>query len=463
MPGLEKVVLIVDDDKNVLSAIKRCLRNVNAQIHYFEKPVDALLFASHKRPDVVISDQRMPGMLGTELLEKIKLQYNDLQCILLSAFNDFDEVASAFNEHIIDKYLSKPWNNKELQLLIGEALLSLDQSTSFSECDERGSNFHGMLSEDQSMRRTFERIKKASTANIPIFISGETGTGKELAAKACHAESCRREEVFIAVNCANFSESLMESQLFGHTKGAFTGAIRSQQGLLSAAGNGTLFLDEITCLPLSLQAKLLRVIQEREFCSIGSYKPLKFHAQVISASSTPLREAVTRGEFREDLFYRLDVISIEMPRLKNRGSDILLLSQFFLAKFCESTGKLFTGFSVNAQKVLLDYDWPGNIRQLENLIHSVVVLNEGQVITQGMLAFGLPCENKKIATAQPPIDFVDLKSTIRPLWLIEKKTIESAIATFNGNVPRAAAALEVSPSTLYRKIQHWKTGISHVC
>lgn len=450
-------MVVVDDEENVLSAIKRCLRKIDAKIIYFSSPYKALLFIQTQRPDIVISDQRMPGLLGTELLSKVKELYPHVKNILLSAYNDFEDVANAFNHKTIQKYLSKPWDNKELFYLVEKTLSARKDCVSFSE-GEDFPNFHGMVSKDVSMERTYEFIKKASASNIPIFITGGTGTGKELAAKACHAESCRNNENFIAVNCANFSDSLMESQLFGHTKGAFTGAIGNQQGLLAAAGKGTLFLDEVTCLPLPLQAKLLRVLQEREFCPIGSNKLQQFEAQVITASSIALRDAVKKGEFREDLFYRLDVISIELPRLSMRGKDILLLAEYFLSKFCGSTGKVFQGFSKDAENRLLTYSWPGNIRQLENLIHSMVILNDGIEITDEMIVNGLPLEKEIVIEAEEQIvKTAGNLSEVQPLWIYEKEIIQKTIDIFNGNIPKASVALEVSPSTIYRKIQNWKS------
>ena len=459
MNVLNRTIIIVDDEKHVLSAIRRCLRDIDANIYYFSCPKKALDFARDNKPDVVLSDQRMPLISGVELLGEIKGKYPGVQNILLSAFNDFNEVANAFNNNLIDKYLSKPWDNKELQFLLKKSIFK-DGECHVDMSSSKGNYpaFHGMISNNQKMGRTFDTIKRASTANIPVFITGATGTGKELAARACHLESCRSEEVFVAVNCANFSESLMESQLFGHNKGAFTGAVKSQQGLLAAAGEGTLFLDEITCLPLTLQAKLLRVIQEREFCSIGSNNPQAFQAQVISASSISLRQAVENNDFREDLFYRLDVISIELPKLSERGSDVLILANYFLTRLSISTGKIFTHFSDKAKELMLTYRWPGNIRQLENLLHSLVVLNDGPVVTEEMLRQGIPEDIDKVVSVNlEPVCEINSEEKVLPLWLAEKKTIESAISLYDGNVPRAAAALEVSPSTLYRKIQSWKS------
>ncbi|MEE8059325.1 MAG: sigma-54 dependent transcriptional regulator [Pseudomonadales bacterium] len=464
MMDRRKTVFVVDDEKNMLSTIRRSLRKIDADILYFDCPKELLQYSENHQPDLVISDQRMPIIQGTKLLDKIKSHYPQVNNILLSAYHDFDDVALAFNQKIIQKYLSKPWGSNELFLLVDSMLGRTSELVVSDENSDEFPRFHGMISTDEAMACTFEHIKKASNANIPIFVTGATGTGKELVAKACHAESNRRDKVFIAVNCANFSENLMESQLFGHTKGAFTGAVINQQGLFSATESGTLFLDEITCLPLPLQAKLLRVIQEKRFCPVGSNKEKIFEGRIITASSTPLHEAVQSGDFREDLFYRLNVISIGLPSLIDRGKDVLLLADYFLQKFCNSTGAVFSGFSDRAKILLSTYTWPGNIRQLENLIHSVVILNHGTEVTEHMLKQGLPgtdiagkgaCTTIKSTTMNYP--------KVQPLWLSEKETIENTIDFFHGNIPKAAAALEVSPSTLYRKVQSWKTQTNIAC
>ena len=312
------------------------------------------------------------------------------------------------------------------------------------------------------MYRLFERITKSARANIPIFISGETGTGKELVARACHAESPRKSQPFIAVNCANFNEHLIESQLFGHKKGAFTGATAEHHGLFAACQQGTLFLDEVTTLPLPMQAKLLRVIQEREFSPVGSHQTYPFAAQLLTASSTTLAEAVERGQFREDLYYRLNVIPITLPLLRDRGEDVVVMAEHFLQVFARLEQKSFQGFNGSAKLFLRQYHWPGNVRQLENLIHNIVVMTDHKIIDSGPLQSALegdvsrPKMNASMTEkmVSQPSDASPM-TQVRPLWQVEKSSIEDAISLCGGNVPRAAALLEVSPSTIYRKQKHW--------
>jgi len=467
------VLLLVDDDENILQALKRTLRKVDATIIDFTSPLLALEYCQLNQPDVVISDQHMPEMNGCELLEKIKKHCPQSQRIILSAYQDFNLVSAAFSAGVVDKFICKPWENKELTFIVDKAL-SKPIENHFGELlppKETHSgliNFHGIVAEDEAMHELFTSIKHASTTNAPIFVTGETGTGKELVAKACHLESYHKDQPFIAVNCANFTENLIESQLFGHTKGAFTGAINNQEGLFTVAKEGTLFLDEITTLTKPLQAKLLRVVQEREFTPLGSNKVQQFHAQIISASSNSIGNAVVNGEFREDLYYRLNVITIGLPPLKERGADILHIARYFLKKYSKVENKAFAKFSRDAIQIICSYNWPGNVRQLENIIHGIVILNTGKEITAEMVIKSLSTtvnnfiakqsqvgRSNHIEEYQPSKRAIESSAEIIPLWQVEKDTIESAILYCEGNIPKAAALLEVSPSTIYRKKLSW--------
>ncbi len=469
-------LLLVDDDVNILQALKRALHNIQANVIDFNSPLTALEYCQCNQPDVVISDQHMPGMNGCEFLEHIKQRWPNSQRIILSAHQDFDLVAAAFSSGVVEKYICKPWVNKELKFVIDKAL---SRDTAVTTTPEENNTtplsglikFHGIVAEDAAMHELFESIRHASITNAPIFITGETGTGKELVAKACHSESYHKDQPFIAVNCANFSETLIESQLFGHVKGAFTGAISNQEGLFSAAKEGTLFLDEITTLTKPLQAKLLRVIQEREFSPVGTNNVVKFHAQIISASSNSIGNSVIEGEFREDLYYRLNVITMSLPPLRERGGDLVHIASYFLKKYSKVENKHFKKFSRNAIQIMCAYDWPGNIRQLENVIHGMVILNSGEQITSEMIIKSLSTTVKNYSAIQPmPIKRTYAPSdeqpdakivqptqgiAIKPLWQVEKDAIESAISYCEGNIPKAAAMLEVSPSTIYRKKLGW--------
>ena len=470
----QPIILLVDDEPDLLSAIKRSLHKIAAKIVCCHSPATALAFTEHTQPDLVISDHRMPQMTGSELLAEIAQQWPQTQRVLLSAYNDFDTVANAFNQGVIHRYINKPWDNDELRFIVVKALEAAKSPNLPApeqlkqHLNEKQTHFHGMVAEHSAMLTIFDEIRSAATTNVPVFITGETGTGKELIAKACHAESYRRDATFVAMNCANFNEQLMESQLFGHKKGAFTGATSSQEGLFSVCAAGTLFLDEITTIPAQLQAKLLRVIQEREFSPLGSHTQQPFNAQLITASSTTLREAVNAGEFREDLYYRLNVITISLPPLRERGSDITLIANHFLTRLARQEKKPFKRFSQDAEKLVGEFRWPGNIRQLENVIHSIVAMNTGEEITAAMLLKPIKDDLSQPNIEHPSISNVTFANTtqnngnsnhpqqIVPLWMVEKNAIEQAIDHCDGNIPKAAVMLEINPSTIYRKLQSWK-------
>ena len=456
----QPTVLLVDDEPRVLSSLTRCLARLGINLVDFPCPRQALAYARNNPPDLVISDQRMPGIQGSQLLSEIKALWPGIQTIILSGYSDLESLSEAFNRRVIDRFISKPWNNNELRMIVTAALgeQGVRASPENSREAQVAAEFHGMLSANKGMHQLFKRINKCARANIPIFITGETGTGKELVARACHLESPRKSQPFIAMNCANLTDNLVESQLFGHRKGAFTGATDEQPGLCAAAGQGTLFLDEVTSLTLPLQAKLLRVIQEREFTAVGSYQPQPFSAQLLTASSITLAEAVERGQFREDLFYRLNVIPLRLPSLRDRGEDSVILAESFLQYFGRVENKPHRCFSDDARAFIKQYSWPGNVRQLENLIHSLVFLTDQRVIDKAVLHAALeadPC-NSQIRTRETRPAKTAGKNSVMPLWLMEKNAIESAIASCDGNIPRAAALLEVAPSTIYRKHRQGK-------
>ena len=464
---IKQNLVIVNDDAAVLASLKLDLGALAAHMAGFGSHQDALHYcqesAQKNPPAVVICGLRKQALAGCSLLQDIKQRFPLCHAILLSSGEDS---AANIQQNVkegelayVDSYLAQPWSTDELLRHVKQVLAALPQSFphSLPRADDRA--FHGIITHSQNMFDIFKCIRRLATNNVPIFICGETGTGKELIAKACHHESARREQPFVAVNCANFTESLMESQLFGHKKGAFTGAVNDQPGLFCSAKKGTLFLDEVTTIPINLQSKLLRVIQEREFTPVGSHHAETFHAQIITASSKTLKQAVDDGEFREDLFYRLNIIFIHLPPLRDRGDDITLIAQYYLAKFSAESNKEFKRLSGPEVKQLANYAWPGNIRQLENFIHCLVILNDGPDISEQMMseAFRLIEGGADPRASQKKKNHLHGRErAITPLWLMEKAHIEKAIEACHGNVYRAAALLEISPSTIYRKQQSWK-------
>jgi two-component system repressor protein LuxO len=328
--------------------------------------------------------------------------------------------------------------------------------------DFQRDHYHGFIGSSLPLQALYRIIDSAAPSRATIFITGESGTGKELCAEAIHRQSDRRDGPFVALNCGAIPRDLMESEIFGHVRGAFTGATRDRIGAAQQAHGGTLFLDEIAELDPDLQTKLLRFVQTGCIQRVGSSQLVKVDVRFICATNRDPQQEVAEGRFREDLYYRLHVIPIHLPPLRERPGDIPLLANHFLRKFAAEEGKGFRALTPDAESVFLDYDWPGNIRQLQNVIRNVVVLFNGEQVTREMLPAplnGVPGGGQRIVPgrARTGTARMDGVEAIRPLHVIEREAIERAIQLCDGNIPRAAALLEVSPSTLYRKRQAWES------
>lgn len=473
-------LLIVDDEENMLWSLDRALRNKNYEITCLDNPFDALDLCQKSSFDLILSDQRMPNLEGVELLTKISKLLPKSKRILISAYTDFYDVVEAFNDGIINKFITKPWDNDTLRKLVKEQLKSSEEKqTTISSIDIHPSKskaespaiviFHNILTASSPVIKQIEFIKTVANSNAAFFIHGETGTGKELFAHAIHLESNRSKFPFVAVNCANLSETLLESQLFGHKKGAFTGATKDQEGLFSSAEGGTLFLDEITEIPLDMQAKLLRVIQEKEFTPLGETKPIPFNIQIVSASSTSLSDAVNSGNFRSDLRFRLDIMPITLPPLRERKEDIIPLLEHFLEKEMINQNVLIKDVDSEVLHFLISYSWPGNIRELVNLCIYLVAVAPAYEHNISMAS--LPDTMLKPSTPNAAIQkslqkgFIERRSTANNTatttpaakkvntQLITLDMIQQALTNNNGNKSLAAKELGISRMTLYRKIQ----------
>ncbi len=302
-----------------------------------------------------------------------------------------------------------------------------------------------------AMQDVYEKISKIAPTNAPIFIKGESGTGKEICARMIHDYSDRRDQSFIALNCAAWPKDLVESALFGHTKGAFTGAHETRDGAITKAQHGTLFLDEIGDMPLELQAKLLRFCQDYSYYKIGSDKLHRADIRILYATNKDMKQLVSDGQFREDLYYRLNITDITLPPLRKRPDDILDIARYYLKFYSDECHKNFQDFSDEACKILCSYDWPGNVRELQNLIQKLVIMETGSLITSNMLPQAIHGSPKNTV---PQSKNQTLPSM--PLWKIEKNAIQNALNITNGDVPKAAAMLDVAPSTIYRKLKLWK-------
>lgn len=466
-------ILIVDDDDHVLKSLARLLRSKKYSIDCCSDPHEALMQCSLQKFDLIISDQRMPDMEGTELFAQITQSFPHTRRILISGYSDFASVTDAFNDDIIHKFIIKPWDNEALKLLVAEQLKlkeqgleeSLPKSAPLADDKEiigllegeSAEKFHGIVTTDPTMLQQLSIIQKTANSEAPFFIHGETGTGKELIARAIHLESERAGESFVALNCANLTENLLESQLFGHIKGAFTGADKDQKGLLAEAEGGSLFLDEVTEIPMSLQAKLLRVLQEREFSPVGKTTATKFDVQVISASSTSLEEAVKAGDFREDLRYRLEVIPITLPPLRMRHSDTLTLFDYFLAIQFKRQKRKFQTVAQEVYDCVRQYAWPGNVRELENVCTYIAAISsddQSEVSIDKLPPVLRSADTIKSMEELP----VSAPSIITGAPKLTLESLLEAMETHSGNREAVAKHFGISRMTLWRKVKKLEEG-----
>lgn len=477
-----KSILLVDDEPGIIAAITRVLRSKHNKIYSANNGEQALAVLAEQEIDIIVSDLSMPKMTGNELFTKVAAEYPETIRIMLTAHTDLDLVLEAVNNGRVWGYLQKPWNNDELRILVEQASQmqdvlaerSLLRTTLERYQKKQRPNFEGFIGDSVAMQFVYNAIERASPSNASIFLTGASGTGKEVAAEAIHRLSKRKNAAFIALNCAAIPSELMESEIFGHIKGAFSGAHNNRDGAASMADGGTLFLDEIGEMDISLQAKLLRFIQTGVFQKVGSDKPEKANIRFVAATNRDPLKAIEEQRLREDLYYRLNVISIDLPELKERDNDPVQIAQFFLTRFSEEEEKIFVGFSADAEMLLSQYHWPGNVRQLRNLIHSAVIMSEGPIITSDDLGRQLKLDRTSINSLsvstvrqtgndtqqeEPGRGLAPVSETsmnIEPLADTERKAIERAIRHFDDNVVQAANALAVSPSTLYRKMQSWQ-------
>ncbi len=380
MPGR---VLIVDDDESMCRMIEAFLRTQGFESSWHTSAAAAFAALSAGQFDAVVTDLNMPGMSGVELCERIVANRPDLPVVVITAFGSLETAVAALRAGAYD-FVTKPVEMDMLAFALQRAAKhhSLQQEVKkLSAIVENSTRCEGLLGESAPMQQLFDRIRRVADAEVSVLICGESGTGKELVAHALHAQSQRHKGPFVAVNCAAIPESLLESELFGHTRGAFTDAKTERKGLFLQASGGTLFLDEISAFPLSLQPKLLRALEERRLRPVGADREVAFDVRVLTATNRDLDAAVEEERFREDLFFRINVVQIELPALRSRGTDILLLGQHFLTQFAGRSGKQVTGLSHAVAEKLLGYAWPGNVRELRNAIEHAVALTRYEEIT----------------------------------------------------------------------------------
>jgi len=433
-------VIVVDDEAIVRESLRDWLNEVGHQVLTAENGPQALELIEKERPHIVIADLVMPGMDGIELMKRAKEKSSNIQVIIITAYGSIPTAIKAIREGAYD-YIEKPFCPERVELLIDKLVEHqglIEENLSLHQKLEERYRFENIISKSTKMQQVIELIKIVAKSNATVLITGDSGTGKELVARAIHSQSYRKDKPFIAVSCAALPESLLESELFGHEKGSFTGAYGQKKGKFEVANRGTLFLDEIGDISQNIQVHLLRVLEEKEFTRVGGNELLKVDVRVISATNKDLRKAIANKQFREDLYYRLNVVTIELPPLRDRKEDIPLLAQHFLKKFTLENQKEVTGFSPEATDFLLNYEWPGNVRELENAIERAVILAKKPYIYFS----DLPEENLLVADSTPFGEGLEE---------VEKKHIINVLNATGGNYSKAAKILGISRMTLYKK------------
>jgi two-component system repressor protein LuxO len=435
---------------------------VKLDIELIDAATGALALAALRQtiPDVVLLDLELPDVNGIEILRTIRARGLPCAVIVVTAHGSVKTAVEAMREGAYD-FIVKPFAPDRLIVTVRNALERRRLETLAAAGDiAKSGRFCNLIGASLPMRAVYNVIESSAASRATVFITGESGTGKELCAEAIHQLSPRRDAPFVAVNCGAIPKELMESEMFGHVRGAFTGAVGSRLGAVAQARGGTLFLDEICELDLALQVKLLRVIQSGEFQKVGGSETERADVRYLCATNRDPWQEVQAGRFREDLYYRLHVVPCAMPPLRERGDDVLLLARHFLALYAAEEGKSLGDFDPGAVRALQRYPWPGNIRELQNLLRNVVLFNQGETVTEAMLAQLDPNNAGRPGSPQPAALLRAERATngsgsVKPLWMIEKEAIEEALARCGGNVPRAAALLEINPSTIYRRKLEW--------
>ncbi|MDP4172418.1 MAG: sigma-54 dependent transcriptional regulator [Bacteroidota bacterium] len=454
---MEKLVFIVDDEKAISKLLTYWVKDKwKYRVEVFDKGDDVLRRLS-AGPDIVLLDIMLPDINGVEVLKKIKQFDENIPVIMLSAQGSVEVAIEAIRQGAFD-YFPKPIDTQRLEPAIKNAIKNYDlhkELRLMKENAKKEFSFDNIISADKKMQDVFKLVTKVLDNDITVLIHGESGTGKELIARAIHYNGIRKEKPFVIVNCASIPRELLESELFGHEKGAFTGAYQRKIGKFELAKDGTIFLDEIGDLQMSLQAKILRVIQQKELERVGGSETIKTDVRIISATNVDLKNAVEKKEFREDLFYRLNSFPITLPPLRERRSDILVLVDHFVEVFNNKLNKNIKGFTKRALKLIYEYDWPGNIRELENTIERCIILSESNMIDIEELPTHI-----KMTAGNPSISingpiFSD-DAQIIPFDKLKEEAIRHALKVTNGNIVEASKKLQIGRATFYRFLEKYK-------
>jgi len=437
----KECILVVDDAVNTLEVLRRNLTSKGYQVFTAPGVVEAIKILDTTPIDLVITDLKMPRVSGLDLIKHVRENLKNTEVMMITGYATVGGAVEAVKTGA-EEYLSKPFTDEELFSAVQRALEKLRmRRAGQAQLRRAPRNAYGILGESTEMRKVFEAIGKVAPIPATVLITGESGTGKELVARAIHYNSARASAPFVPINCGGIPEELLESELFGYVKGTFTGATESRAGFFQTADGGTIFLDEISDTSPSMQAKLLRVLQDKEVCMVGARRTQKVDVRILAATNKDLLSLVKRGVFREDLFFRLNVITIAIPPLRRRGNDILLLTHHFATKFAEELGKPIPRFSDNALQALRNYYWPGNVRELENVIQRLVVMTDGDFI--------------EVPDMPSLMRFSVLRETglNRTLAEVEAEYIRNVLATVDGNKTRAAKILGIDRKTLREKLK----------
>ncbi len=457
MPDRADRILVADDEANLRKVLGALLRREGYQVDGVADGAEALARLERESFSAVISDLRMPGVGGMALLKQIVARWPETPVIIITAHGTVDTAVEALKAGAFD-FITKPYDQAELTKVVAKAIatraLASRETTGMAAPEDRGR--FGLIGTSPAMRKVFEIVEKVASTPSTVLITGESGTGKELIAKALHEHSLRARKPFIKVNCAAIPDTLIESELFGYERGAFTGAVTSKPGRFELAHEGTLFLDEIGEVSTEMQVKLLRVIQEAEFERVGGVSTRRVDVRLITATNRDLAKEVERGAFREDLYYRLNVVPVRLPSLRERIEDIPLLVEHILEKYSKRLGKQVERLSDDALALLKRYGWPGNIRELENVLERTLLFCDRRVIEAEDLPpeiHGRAVEPAGEVTAPPP-GVTGLKDAVRlATERLEREMIERALAETGGNVTRAARMLEISRKSLQIKMK----------
>lgn len=444
-------ILVVDDEKNIREGLGKALEMEGYDVQLAADGVEALTHINGGAVDLVIADLKMPRMSGEELLKRVAASYPTVPVIILTGHGTIESAVQAMHNGAYD-FITKPLNLDRLSALVRRALSNRElvmQHRALQEELQKKSQFSNIVGKSDSMQRIFEVVRQVAPTRASVLITGESGVGKEMIADAIHFHSPRKDKAFVKVHCAALTETLLESELFGHEKGAFTGAVARKRGRFELAHLGTIFLDEIGEINRNIQIKLLRVLEEKQFERVGGEDTIEVDVRIIAATNRDLAQEIKNGRFREDLFYRLNVVNVEIPPLRERKEDIPLLIAAFLKEFASENDKNIEGIDSKARLMLYNHAWPGNIRELRNCIESAVVMCKGSIVTQEDLPPYITDDSNET--------FVKLNAGIT-LAEAEREVIRFALDQNRGNKSRTAESLGIGRKTLHRKIQAYSLG-----